>query len=106
MRARARAGESCPLRASGTWSAIEHTPTISGTNGVGSTNSIGTNTSWVGAVHALPTGYRTRSAARYATTVTTRAATEKERAEVANAASAIAAAIKAMAADASVIRRR
>ena len=36
--------------------------TISGTSGVGSMNSIGTNTSWVGAVQALPTGNRTRAA--------------------------------------------
>ena len=35
-----------------------------GTHGVGSTNSIGTNTSCVGAVHELPTGYCTRAAIR------------------------------------------
>src|SRR3954463_2223435 len=92
--------------ACGTWSASEHAPTTSGTSGVGSTNSIGTNASCVGAVHALPTGYRTSPAATYATTVTTRADTETERAEEPNTANATATAMNAAAADASVISRR
>ena len=51
-------------------------------------NSIGTNTSCVGAVHELPTGYCTRPAIRYAITVTTNGQAENDRVEELKAASA------------------
>src|ERR1700745_1676590 len=90
----------------GNRSTTEHAATTSGTNGVGSTNSIGTNTNWVGAVHALPTGDCTRRAMTYVTTETASAQTENERGDEASTASAPAATTKITAAVASVMSRR
>ena len=73
---------------------------------MGSTNSIGTNASCVGAVHELPTGYCTRAAIRYVTTVSARAETERARGAGLSPASRPAATTKITAVPASVTSSR
>ena len=73
---------------------------------MGRTNSIGTNTSCVGAVQALPTGYCTPRAITYVTTITVNAQAEKWRTEGASTANAAAATTKVAAPAVSVMSRR
>jgi hypothetical protein len=69
-------------------------------------NSIGTNTSCIGAVHALPTGKITRAATRNAKTVSPRASSESGRLAWASAATSPATTRNKAAAAASVISIR